>query len=129
MSKGVFSVHSQLNEGSIYDKVQEITHNTGVQIDIAQQFINIVNPYVPCDTGNLSREVYITRSYSDGMSIVYEAPYASKCYYGDDINFRKDKHPLATAHWDKVAMQTERERFVREAEQIVKARAKEVNNG
>jgi len=127
MSNGYFTVKGELNEGSVFNKLNEITHNVGVMIDISQKIVEAIDPYVPCDTGRLSEDVDFVHSYTEGTLIKYNAPYASKCYYGDDIAFHKDKHPLATAHWDKVAMQTQQERVNREAEAILKARAKEVS--
>lgn len=54
------------------------------------------SPYVPMDTGYLDQTVDITPDF-----VHYKAPYAKKVYEGDGVTFSKDKHPLATAHWDK----------------------------
>lgn len=54
------------------------------------------SPYVPMDTGYLDQTVDITSEY-----VHYKAPYAHKMWEGDGLNFSTDKHPLATAHWDK----------------------------
>lgn len=54
------------------------------------------DPYVPMDTGMLSQTVDITKDY-----VHYKVPYARRMYDGDGLNFSKDKHRLATAHWDK----------------------------
>lgn len=53
------------------------------------------SPYVPMDTGMLDQTVDITKDY-----VHYKVPYAHRMYEGDGLNFSKDKHPLATAHWD-----------------------------
>lgn len=54
------------------------------------------SPYVPMDTGYLDQTVDITPDY-----VHYKAPYAHKMWDGDGLNFSKDKHPLATSHWEK----------------------------
>ena len=96
----------------------------GTNWEIGKKFKQIVDPYVPYDTGNLSKDVTVSTGEGN-IEVIYNAPYAKKVYYGDDIAFHKDKHPLATAYWDKVAMQTEREHFAREVEQIIKKAIKE----
>lgn len=54
------------------------------------------SPYVPMDTGMLDQTVDITPEY-----VHYKVPYAHKVHDGDGMNFSKDKHPLATAHWER----------------------------
>lgn len=54
------------------------------------------DPYVPMDTGSLSQTVDITADY-----VHYKVPYAEKVHEGENMNFSKDKHPLATAHWER----------------------------
>ena len=54
------------------------------------------SPYVPMDTGYLDQTVDITPDY-----VHYKAPYAHKMWDGDGMNFSKDKHPLATSHWER----------------------------
>lgn len=54
------------------------------------------SPYVPMNTGYLDQTVDITKDY-----VHYKAPYAHKNWDGDGLNFSKDKHPLATAHWER----------------------------
>lgn len=54
------------------------------------------SPYVPMDTGYLDQTVDITPDY-----VHYKAPYAHKNWDGDNLNFSKDQHPLATSHWER----------------------------
>lgn len=54
--------------------------------------------FVPCQSGRLWEDVTITEK-----SIKHNAPYAHRMYEGDNFNFHKDEHPLASAHWDKAA--------------------------
>lgn len=55
----------------------------------------LCSPYVPMDTGNLDQDVKI-----DNTCVHYKAPYAHRVWDGEGMNFSRDKHPLATAHWD-----------------------------
>lgn len=54
------------------------------------------SPYVPMNTGYLDQTVEITPE-----CVHYKAPYANRVHKGDGMNFSKDKHPLATAHWER----------------------------
>lgn len=58
----------------------------------------LITPYTPFQTGNLAEDVTITAE-----AIKYNSPYANRMYKGDNFNFRKDKHPLASARWDRAA--------------------------
>lgn len=67
----------------------------GVKVYANTRLHAYCSPYVPMDTGYLDQTVDITKDY-----VHYKAPYAHRMYEGDGMNFSKDKHPLATAHWD-----------------------------
>jgi hypothetical protein len=82
----------------------------------------IVYPYVPYDTGYLSEDS--VEIEPDG--VVYTADYAWRQYYGTEFNHKRDVHPLATAFWDKVAMETHYDEF---AQDIVNIIAERYNNG
>jgi hypothetical protein len=58
--------------------------------------------FVPMDTGMLAQNVRITPG-----EIEHYEPYANRIYNGAYMNFRKDKHPLASAHWDEAAKPTQ----------------------
>lgn len=113
------NIKINVDKRAIADKVELPLYSVGLEMDVCNKFIDIVDPYVPYDTGKLSGEVDYVHSM-DGSAVVYTAPYAAKQYYGEEFHHTTEHHPLATAHWDKVAMQTERDRFVKEVEQIVK---------
>lgn len=55
--------------------------------------------YVPYRDGFLSQNVKVSDE-----CVHYTQEYAAYQYTGDGFNFRRDKHPLATSHWDKAAM-------------------------
>ena len=94
----------QVDDVAIQAKLQQLIQDDTVKAEANQALADIVYPYVPYDTGALADTAQVS---SEGVT--YIVPYASKNYYGDDIRHKTDKHPLATAHWDEVAMQTQKE--------------------
>ena len=68
----------------------------GVKVYANTRLHAYCSPYVPMDTGMLDQTVDITPDY-----VHYKVPYAHKMWDGDGLNFSKDKHPLATSHWEK----------------------------
>ena len=84
---------------------KSIEGNSNMLTYSEKTFAELVDPYVPYRTGRLSKDVSIHNG-----SITYNAPYASKVYQ-NNMNFRKDKHPLATSHWDKVALPQVRQQW------------------
>lgn len=75
----------------IFDKGTKTYANTRVHF--------YCSPYVPMDTGNLDQDVDITDQF-----VHYKVPYAKVNYEGTNRNFSKEKHPLATAYWDKAML-------------------------
>lgn len=73
--------------------------------------------FVPMDTGTLDQTVNITSDY-----VEYKVPYAHYQYEGDNFNFSKEKHPLASAHWEKAMMQAKGEDFAKDIEDYLKGR-------
>ncbi len=89
-------------------KVSERVINDRVKLFAHSELYRLSSKYVPWRVGMLTQNVEITPKH-----IRYIQPYASRMYYGIGFKFRKDKHPLATAMWDKVAMQTQRGKLIR----------------
>ena len=74
----------------------------GAKMFAAATWHKLYTPFVPMDTGNLASNV--SYSTEGGMgTITHAGPYAAYQYYGSGFNFRRDKHPLASAHWDQAA--------------------------
>ena len=111
-----------IDEQAIVSQVERLAKDEDVLMEAHIALYDLITPYVPYRTGQLAeRDVRIT---SDG--ITYYAPWAEKNYYGVDIPHNKAVHPLATAYWDEVAMQTEYDTLCKQVEEIIKRRA---NNG
>lgn len=75
----------------------------------------LCDPFVPFKEGGLSQNVDITKDF-----VHYKSPYADVIYNGKNMNFSKDKHSLATAEWDKVAMVSKKRQLVSEIENYIK---------
>ena len=73
-----------------------------------------VSPYIPYNTGRLCNDV----TYKP-YSIIYNAPYAYSVYNDLKRNFRKDKHPLATARWDEVAAPAVMDYFIHDIQDYI----------
>lgn len=68
------------------------------QIVLDSEVLRDSAPFTPFRTGNLMNSGTRGTVLGSGK-VVYNAPYARKCYYGTHIKFRKIKHPKATAEW------------------------------
>lgn len=76
--------------------VQRLVHNDKIGLFMAETCARYMDKFIPMDSGNLAQD-YTTNPFK----VTYEVPYAHRIYEGQGFNFRKDKHPLATARWDK----------------------------
>lgn len=76
--------------------------NDGLWKFAAKEWWKLMTPYVPMDTGTLSRQVEIRPG-----EVEYYASYA-RYVYERNANFRRDKHKHASAHWDKAAEPTQK---------------------
>lgn len=75
---------------------QAIVHSLPV---ISEKVLGDINNYVPRDTGQLVNSSYTASNFDTG-ELVWNTPYARRLYYGVDMKFSKDVHPLAQAMWD-----------------------------
>lgn len=68
----------------------------------ASEWHRLYEPYVPMQTGTLKDTVDIRPK-----EIEHTVPYARYQYNGSNFNFRRDKHPKASAFWDLAAAPTQ----------------------
>lgn len=108
----------QIDVNAITGKLEELLDADTME-RVQRVFAEIIDPWTPFWTGNLHSDVTITDE-----GVTYNAPYAADKYYGEV--FCKDYHPLATSHWDKVAMETQMPVLIERVTEILKARAKEL---
>lgn len=76
-------------------------------------------PYVPMQTGNLMRSGNVGTKLGEG-EVIYNAPYASRMYYGTSFNFSKKKHPQACAQWFEVAKAANKDAWIKGVNEIIK---------
>lgn len=119
-------------------------------IQIHNQYAKFLEPYVPMDEGILSHNITVTPEY-----VQYNGPYAHYQYtgivYGPNIpivengeivgywsppnqakhptgapiKYSTEKHPLATHHWDKAAMDDKGDVFKADVKNILQKKLKE----
>lgn len=112
-------VKVELNPNAIKNKVNNLLDDT-TMLKLQEAFADTIDPWTPFLTGQLSGDIVI-----DSSGVTYNVPYAKNKYYG--YAFHKEVHPLATSHWDKVAMQQGAlEPLEQRVKEILVARAKEL---
>lgn len=92
------SVKTQIDSAKLAGAVK---NDSQLWLFAASEWHKLYQPYVPWRVGDLAQHVTL-----EPGQITHIAPYAKKCYEGN-FNFRKDKHPLATARWDEAAIPTQ----------------------
>lgn len=113
----------KMNPTSVIKAHLGIEPNGRVQKFFTQTVAKKMDKYVPMDEGHL-------RQYKiQGNLIIYDQPYANYQYEGisksgKKLNYSTDKHPLATAHWDKVMWTAEGQDVVRQVQNYIDRGAK-----
>ena len=97
--------------------VSDLGFNNMSERILAETSARYMNHYVPFKEGVLSNN-YETGADAVGGFVRYNSPYAHYQYTGEDFTFTKDMHPLATHHWDKAMLITQRDQLTREADLI-----------
>ena len=64
----------------------------------------LMHEFLPMDTGRLAESAQEFAETGKGR-VIYNVPYACFCYYGESLNFNREKNPKAGAFWDKTMMQ------------------------
>lgn len=141
---GALSFAVEFDVDGISRKVENLIDDK-TMIAIHNAFAKIINPFVPMDEGALSQSLEINAEY-----VRYYQQYAHYIYMGElylaangsswakegekkfpsgkplTYGKEKEKHPLATKEWDKVAMQTKLKEFEEQVKKILMWRAKEL---
>ena len=86
---------------------------------IHQLYAETIDPWTPFLTGRLHENYKVSPN-----DVVYTVPYARKKYYGEV--YTKVNHPLATSHWDTVAMQSELPAFEEKVKELLKERVRQL---
>lgn len=98
---------------------KRLLDNPKVGEELHNALRRLIAPYVPMNTGTLRDSVETTPEH-----LRYWQDYARRMYYGTNFDFRKDPNPLATAKWDQIAMQTQKDRLAREIEGYIRRMAR-----
>ena len=118
----VIKTDVKVDMSGVQQRLEDVIRDDDFMTLVHAYYAKVLEPYVPYDTGYLSgQSVEISAE-----GVTYTADYAWKQYYGTEFNHKRDVHPLATALWDEVAMQTQKEVF---AEQIKEILVRRINNG
>ena len=115
-----FTFHVDIDDKALENMVTGLIDDK-TMLEIHNEYAKIVDPWVPYLNNPLSTTLEITPQY-----IEYLVPYAHKQYTHPEFNHTVEHHPLATAYWDKVAMQTELDKFKQIVKEILERRAREV---
>lgn len=110
-----------LNEDALANMMDRLCKDKKAMLEIHNLFAKMMDPYVPFLEGPLSQTVEITPK-----SVKYTQPYAHYQYTGEDFNFTRDYHPLASAYWDKAMMAARGEEFTQMVKDILVRRAREI---
>lgn len=105
----------EFDTAQVQNKIESLIDDD-VMTQIHQLFAEMVDPWTPFLTGALHSDITVG---PDGVT--YNVPYAAEKYYG--TVYHKEVHPLATDHWDQVAMETQMEAFEEKVKDILIARA------
>lgn len=100
--------------------VQDAGVNARTMMFAAVTWHRLYNDFVPANTLNLANNVAYTSTAKKG-TIRHVVSYASYPYNGKGMNFRRDRHPLASAQWDKAAEAAgKKQALVRDVQAFVK---------
>lgn len=110
----IINTKVEVDVSGIADKLYSLLTDPDVMTEVHREFADTIDPWVPYDTGELSQNLTI-----DASGVTYNADYAAKQYYGTEFHHKREHHPLASAKWDEVAMQTERDAFALKVRDIL----------
>lgn len=88
---------------SAKDVAKRVTGGQPALLAMARLWHGCYRPFVPMRQGGLGGLVEITADDEAGR-ITHTQPYAQALYNGEKSDFSRDKHPLASAHWDQAAI-------------------------
>lgn len=116
----------KIDLSSIAEKVDGC-FDDGAKLFFYNEFLRAMQPYVPADTLTMYDTAQVT---PEGIRFIQ--PYSSAPYYGitqsgRKMNFKTDKHALATDHWDRATWAAEKENLTASLHEYIQRRNK--NNG
>ena len=107
--------------------LREVISGSGVNSDALAYCMGdarkLMHEFVPMDTGRLADSVQESIEGNRGV-ITYNTPYARYCYYGEALNFGREKNPKAGAFWDRAMMQVYQGELYSRVEKYIKKQGK-----
>lgn len=79
--------------------------------ELASEFLEDSNYYIPMDTKKLKRSSYENSKLKEGL-IVWATDYARRLFYNPQYNFRKDRNPNARGLWAEVAKRENAKKYI-----------------
>lgn len=115
------SIELKINASSIAAKIGGVIDDDA-RLFVHNEFYKLMQPYVPADTLTM----YDTAQVS-AECIHFIQPYSFSPYYGvtkdgNKMNYKTDKHPLATDHWDKAAWSARKDDLIRALQEYINRR-------
>jgi hypothetical protein len=127
--QGGFNIKVKLDRQSLQNAeadVKSVTSSKYTKKDVAEDYAELIDPYVPYRTGALA-----TYGINYKGEIVYSAINSDSLYNYAGIQYthkfdhpKNGPHPLATDHWDQVAKPIIWDEFVSDVTDIVRKRLK-----
>ena len=84
------------NMSGVSPKTSKISQDSGLGSILASEAAKGMDKFVPMRTGALAASVQ-----ASPFKVTYNTPYAKYAYRGKKKRFSTDKHPNATAFWDR----------------------------
>lgn len=94
----------------------KITDNKQFWFRANTEWWRLISHYTPCVSGDLMEDAEITPEH-----ILYRRPYAHRQYEGDNFDFYKEKHHLASARWDQAAKPSQLPKLIETLQKIIKS--------
>ena len=98
-----------------HKRIQNKFHSDKIGIFLASTCARYMDEYVPMDTGMLAQNFVVTP-----FQVEYTQPYAHYQFNGTHFNFSRDKHPLATAHWDEATSKAHGNQIAKEVTEYLR---------
>lgn len=143
-----------INNKAIAQKIDSLLDES-TMIEVHDLLSKMCDPYVPMDEGPLSQHIEITKEgvryrepyahyqyigevYGPNIPVKdkegniirwFSIPGMKKNPTGRPINYNKEKHALATHHWDEAMIRDKGDVFLKGVQDILIRRAKELLNG
>ena len=87
---------TKANMSGVSSKVSRISKDSGLGTFLASEAMKGMAKFVPMRTGQLAYSGRV-----QPFRVTYSTPYANRVYHGSGMRFTTDKHPNATAYWDR----------------------------